>query len=136
MLNLRLMIAEDDIDLADLLSQRFIRLGAEVACCGDADECLRLVDTWEPEVVILDGRLSGNDGLWLARQLQASRPNIPLLMLSGNSDRSFMAAACEAGIGRFLSKPCRFAEIEAAVREAAQQARLSADHATAKLGTC
>jgi DNA-binding response OmpR family regulator len=130
---LRLLIADDDKEFAELLAQRLTRLGAEVTCCGDAGACLRQFQADAPNAVIVDGHLPGNDGLWLARQLQSSRPDIPLLMLSGNSDQSFMAAASEEGISRFLLKPCSFVKIDAAVREAARPTQLSADHATAKI---
>jgi two-component system response regulator RegA len=118
---IRLLIADDDEELADILNRRFTRLGVAVTCCGHADACLELFASWPPDVALVDGKLPGNEGLWLVRQLRALRPDIPLVMLSGNADHAFAAAAHEAGVLQFLLKPCNLAAVESAVLQAAER---------------
>jgi DNA-binding NtrC family response regulator len=104
--SLHLLIADDNEELTDILSCGFKRLGVTVASCGDADTCVRLFSCRQPDVVLVDGKLPGNDGLWLAKQLRALRPDVPVVMLSGNDDRCFADAAYQAGVVQFLLKPC------------------------------
>jgi DNA-binding response OmpR family regulator len=118
---LRLLIADDEEDLIEVLSRRFRHLGMEVRCCGDAGACLRLLGDWSPDAALIDGRMPGNEGLWLVKQLRARRPEMPLVMLSGSADHAFKAAARDAGVARFLEKPCSLAEVEAAVLAATGQ---------------
>jgi DNA-binding response OmpR family regulator len=118
---MRLLIADDNEELAEILSCRFTRLGAEVTCCGDADGCLQLFATQTPDVALLDGKLPGTEGLRLVQQLRAGWSAVPLVMLSGNDDPPFIAAAYEAGIVQYLLKPCSLANVEAAVLQAAER---------------
>jgi two-component system, NtrC family, nitrogen regulation response regulator GlnG len=118
---IQLLIADDDDELTKILNRRFMRLGAQVTCCSDAKACLALFASQPPDVVLIDGKLPGNEGLWLVRQLRTLSPDIPLVMLSGNDDRPFAAAAYEAGVLQFLLKPCSLAAVEAAVLKAAER---------------
>lgn len=118
---IRLLIADDNEDLAEILSWRFTRLGAAVTCCGDADACLMLFASQPPDVALVDGKLPGNAGLGMVQQLRALVPAVPLVMLSGNDDPHFIAAAYEAGVVQYLLKPCHLAAVEAAVLQAAER---------------
>ena len=121
--SLHLLIADDNEELTDILSCGFTRLGATVACCGDADTCVQLFSRRPPDVVLVDGKLPGKDGLWLAEQLRALRPDVPVVMLSGNDDRCFADAAYQAGVVQFLLKPCSLAAVRSAVLQAAERRR-------------
>ena len=120
---LRLLIVDDNEDLADILHCGFTRLGVTVTCCGDAETCVRLFSHRPPDVVLVDGKLPGNDGLWLVRQLQTLKPDVPLVMLSGSDDRPFIEAAYAAGIVQFLLKPCGLAAVRSAVLQAVKRRR-------------
>jgi CheY-like chemotaxis protein len=119
--SLYLLIADDNDELTDLLRSGFTRLGATVRCCGDAETCVQLFSSQPPDVALIDGKLPGNDGLWLIEQLRALRPDIPVVMLSGNDDPSFADAAYRAGVDQFLLKPCGLAVVRSAVLQAAER---------------
>ena len=119
--SIRVLVADDDQEFADILSRRFTRLGSAVACCGNASGCLELFASWPLDVALIDGKLPGNDGTWLVQQLRALKPDVPLVMLSGNADRSFIAAAYKAGVVQFLLKPCSLAAVESAVVQTAER---------------
>jgi DNA-binding NtrC family response regulator len=118
---IRVVIADDDEDFLDTAHRWLARRGAKVRSCGDAEACLELFSCETPDVAVIDGKLPGNDGLWLIQQLRRSSPDVPLIMISGNVDPAFAAAVYEAGVLRFLLKPCRLSDVEAAVCEVVQQ---------------
>ena len=78
---------------------------------------MRLFASMRPDLVLLDGNLPGNEGSWLVRKLKELQPDVPLVMLSGNAESAFIAAACEAGVERYLLKPCSFTDLQTAVFE-------------------
>ncbi len=121
--SLHLLIADDNDELTDILSCGFTRLGATVTCCGDAETCVQLFSSRPPDVALVDGKLPGNDGLWLIEQLRALRPDVPVVMLSGNDDPCFADAAYRAGVDQFLLKPCGLAVVQSAVLQAAERRR-------------
>lgn len=119
--SLHLLIADDNDELTDILNRGFTRLGVTVTSCGNAEACVQLFSNQPPDVALIDGKLPGNDGLWLVEQLRALRPDVPVVMLSGNDDRDFADAAYRAGVVQFLLKPCSLATVRSAVLQAAER---------------
>lgn len=86
---------------------------------GDGEEALRLTGTLKPDVVVLDTRLPGIDGIETTRQLRASHPGTAVLLLSGFADEPTRAAAAKAGAARILDKG-HLGQLLPAIKAAAQ----------------
>ena len=72
-----------------------------------------------PDVVVMDYRLAGGDGVTATRQVLAEVPAASVVMLTGQADRNVLAEALDAGVCSFLSKQAPATELVAAVRAAA-----------------
>jgi DNA-binding response OmpR family regulator len=80
---MRLLIVEDDAELAANLHRGLEELGMAVDTAANADEALAAVAVARYDVIVLDVMLPGRDGLAVARELRGRRTTTPILMLTG-----------------------------------------------------
>jgi two-component system, response regulator PdtaR len=114
----RILIAEDETIIRMDLRQLLEASGFEV--CGEARdgvEALALARELEPDVVLLDIRMPGLDGVECARRLYAERP-VPIVMVTAHGDRALVERALAAGAFGYLTKPFREADLVPAIRAA------------------
>jgi len=115
---MRVLIAEDETLIRMDLRAGLEAHGLEV--CGEArdgNEAVELARRMRPDVVVLDVRMPGLDGLEAARQIQASRPT-PLLLLTAYDDPELVTRAIDAGISAYLVKPYHPSALVPAIRTA------------------
>jgi DNA-binding NarL/FixJ family response regulator len=103
---IRVVIAEDHAVVRQALS---IMLDMEpdvtvVGEAGDGEEAVKLVQELKPDLVILDVRMGGMDGVEATRQLHQLDPAIAILILTGFDDTDVLLTAVEAGAHGFLLK--------------------------------
>jgi AmiR/NasT family two-component response regulator len=127
----RVLIVEDDTLVGMGLKAQLERLGhAVVGQASTAAEAMAMYREHSPDVVLLDIRLNGDDGIEAARQLLRER-RCPMVIVSAYSDRELIERASEAGVFGYLIKPVNAealqAQIEVAVRRFDEQERLAAD---------
>jgi DNA-binding NarL/FixJ family response regulator len=99
-------------------------LGAEpdlevVGAAADGDEAVRLARELVPDVVCLDVRMPGRDGISVARELAAADPAVPVLVLTTFDLDDYVFGALEAGAAGFLLKDAEPETIVHAVRQVA-----------------
>lgn len=90
-----------------------------VGVAGTVSEMLDLVAEQCPDVVVMDVRLPGVDGIEGTRRLRASRPSIRVVAFSGDADAELMSRATEAGASAFVTKDSPITAMLAAIRAAA-----------------
>jgi AmiR/NasT family two-component response regulator len=115
---MRVLIAEDEtlirMDLREGLEAHGLEVCAEAR---DGHEAVELADRMRPDVVVLDVRMPGLDGLEAARQIQAARPT-PLLLLTAYDDPELVTRAIDAGVSAYLVKPYHPSALVPALRTA------------------
>ncbi len=115
---LRVLIVEDDTLVGMGLKGQLERLGhAVVGQAGGANEAKAIFERDKPDLVLLDIRLSGADGIELARELLAQR-RCPMIIISAYSDTSLIERAGEAGVFGYLIKPINEKSLEAQIEVA------------------
>ncbi|MCA1833128.1 MAG: ANTAR domain-containing response regulator [Actinomycetota bacterium] len=101
---LRVLIAEDEtiirMDLREMLEEE----GYEVMEAADGDAAVAIAREAAPDLVILDIKMPGRDGLSAAKEIAADRI-APVLILTAYSQRELIARASEAGAMGYLVKP-------------------------------
>jgi response regulator NasT len=115
---MRVLIAEDETLIRMDLRAGLEAHGLEV--CGEARdgrEAVDLAHSMRPDVVVLDVRMPGLDGLEAARQIQAARPT-PLLLLTAYDDPELVTRAIDAGVSAYLVKPYHPSALVPALRTA------------------
>ncbi|MBD0330562.1 MAG: response regulator transcription factor [Thermoleophilia bacterium] len=75
-----------------------------VGAAHDGDEALALVDRSEPDLVLMDIGLPLRDGVEVTRLIRARRPELPVVMLTGQTGRAVSEAAAAVGAIGYLQK--------------------------------
>ena len=123
--SIRLLLAEDDANSADMLSRRLEHHGFSVRVVRDGESVLEEARRELPDLVLMDMTLPVKDGWTATRELKAdlALSSVPVIAITANSLTSDRARAYDAGCDDFHSKPVDFA----ALRK--QIARLLGDRA-------
>jgi DNA-binding NtrC family response regulator len=106
---LSILVVDDDEDMRKLVCAMLTRMNANILVieATSGEEALeRLSAAREPfSIVICDWEMPGMSGMDLFKQVHASDPTLPFLMLTGRADLESVVAAKKAGIGGYLVKP-------------------------------
>jgi two-component system OmpR family response regulator len=115
---MRILVAEDDRRLADLLDQSLTEAGweVEVAYDGRAAYGRALPDGVPYDVLLLDWMLPGLDGITVCRRLRGLGVTTPVLMLTARGDVRDRIDGLDAGADDYLAKPFDLDELLARLR--------------------
>jgi CheY-like chemotaxis protein len=115
---MRVLLIDDDAESRKVLRRVLTRLRVESVVEADGGgEALRLLPELRPQIIITDCQMPGMDGIRLTRALRAGGVNVPILMLSGATERAVIEAALRAGVTRFLVKPLEIADLRDALEQ-------------------
>jgi two-component system OmpR family response regulator len=112
----RLLVAEDDDRMAQLLERALQEDGYAVDVTGDGAEAVWLGTENDYDAVILDGMLPNVDGLDVIRQLRALDRWVPILMLTARTGIDDRVEGLDAGADDYVPKPFDVTELSARVR--------------------
>ena len=119
----RVLIADDDAVVRDIVRRYLERDGLEVRLAGDGNEALRVLSTERIDVAILDVMMPGPDGLSLCRTLrQGGDYTVPIILLTALSEEDDRIAGLEAGADDYLTKPFSPRELALRVRSVLRRA--------------
>jgi two-component system OmpR family response regulator len=120
---MRLILIEDDPDLADALSINLARSGYEVLHVADGLVAEVKLLREEADAAILDLGLPGQHGLTLLRHVRPQKPNLPILILTAFDGVEDRVAGLDAGADDYLVKPFQFVELEARLKALLRRTR-------------
>ncbi len=112
----RILIVEDEKDIAELVALHVADLCEETVVANDGHEGLALALSGQWSVIILDLRLPGPDGLEICRAVRRERPYQPILMLTSKSSELDRVLGLETGADDYLTKPFSVLELVARIR--------------------
>jgi two-component system response regulator MprA len=111
----RVLVIEDDAEIADVL-RRFLRQeGHEVRTAADGEEALPAAAEFVPDLVILDLGLPGVDGVEVCRRLRADG-DVPILILTARAETEDRVEGLDSGADDYLVKPFERQELLARIR--------------------
>jgi two-component system, OmpR family, response regulator CpxR len=101
----KLLLVDDEKEFVHTLSERlFMReIGSDVVY--DGEQALTFIETEQPEVIVLDLKMPGLDGIEVLRRIKASHPEIQVIILTGHGSRDDEKACMELGAFAYLQKP-------------------------------
>jgi DNA-binding response OmpR family regulator len=113
-----LLIVEDDVDVAEMLTAYFRAQGYEVQAVNWGEDAVQTCRTNHPDLVILDIRLPDIDGFEVARRLRNNQRtlDIPIIFLTEMRDRSDRMKGLELGADDYITKPFDIQELRLRVR--------------------
>jgi DNA-binding response OmpR family regulator len=111
----KILIVDDDSNIADLISLYLMKECYETRIVGDGEAALAAVNTFEPDLILLDLMLPGMDGYQVCREVRSSK-DIPIIMLSAKGEIFDKVLGLEMGADDYMEKPFDSKELVARVK--------------------
>ncbi len=120
----RVLLVDDDRALCEALEGGLRKRGFDVTWQTSPDDALQTLVTEELDVVVTDLNMRGLDGIELCKRIVGSRPEIPVIVLTGFGSLETAVSAIRAGAYDFLSKPIELDALAIAIERAASHKQL------------
>ncbi len=111
----KILIIEDDTELADVIARKLENAGFATLSTTDGLEGVRLVDSDELDLILLDLTLPDVDGIDVLRHLR-QRTALPIVIISGRTEEAERVVGLELGADDYMAKPFGLNELLARVR--------------------
>ncbi|WED26069.1 response regulator transcription factor [Vibrio sp. DW001] len=102
--NKRILVVDDDEEIRDLLEEYLTRAGYSVILASEGEEMKRRLLEIEPDLILLDVMMPGDDGFTLCQYVRKSS-NVPIIMLTAVSDETDQIVGLEIGADDYVAKP-------------------------------
>ena len=119
-----ILVAEDQIDIRDLLVMNLRTAGYEVSAVGDGEQALARQTQQPADLLILDLMMPRMDGLEVCKALRSRGSATPILMLTAKSTELDRVLGLELGADDYMTKPFSLAELMARVKALLRRADL------------
>ncbi|HSL19763.1 MAG TPA: response regulator [Methylomirabilota bacterium] len=120
---LNLMLVDDEERFLATTTKLLERQGHRVATATSGQEALDKLERQEVEVVILDVKMPGMDGLAVLREIRVRFPLVSVIMLTGHGTIESAVDGMKLGAFDFVTKPCDIDDLVAKAEEAAARRR-------------
>ena len=120
---MRILLVEDQAELADLVAANLRKSGFAVDVAGLVEEARAAVETTPYEIVLLDLRLPDGDGLEIIRSMRGRRDSTPIIVLTARDRLADRVAGLDLGADDYLVKPFAHQELLARIRAVLRRPR-------------
>ena len=112
------LVVDDTKLIRDVFAQQLVVCGFESQACASLEDTIKIIQDWQPDVVLLDLRMPVHDGFAVIEQIFAQCPNPPkVVAVSGDPSCAIRKQAEDAGFTAYLQKPFRAAQILAVLTQ-------------------
>jgi DNA-binding NtrC family response regulator len=118
---LRILFADDEAHLRDLMQMELPRLGHEVTVCPDGSAALKALERASFDVALLDMRMPGLTGIEVLGKIKQLSPETQVIILTGHATVDTAVQALRLGAFDYLTKPCKWAELEVILARVAER---------------
>ena len=125
---MRALFVDDELEFLELMQKRLSRRGMEVVTAPDGPSAIKLVEEsqqpgGEPfQIVVMDVRMPGMDGLETLRHMKEKAPKIPVILLTGHACMGVAVQGLDLGAYDYMLKPVAISELIIKMEEAARSA--------------
>ena len=114
----RLLVVDDEKELANLYQRAFQAFGLEVHTAFDGLSAIKLLEKFNFDAIISDISMPGMDGIQLLRHVRSLDPDVPVVLLTGAPELATAMDAIEHRAFRYLAKPVRLQELRDVIQRA------------------
>ena len=126
---IRVLLADDEERFTHSLAKVLKNRNMEVLTARDGASALQLLSQSECDVVVLDLRMPGMDGLAVLGEIRKTQPLLPVILLSGHVDVESCTLACDGGAAEVLMKPCPIDTLATAIENACERKAIAEEMA-------
>ena len=124
---MRALFVDDEVEFLELMHKRLTRRGMDVITAPDGLTALKLLDQASQEgqtfeIVVMDVRMPGMDGLETLRHMKEKAPKIPVILLTGHACMGVAVQGLDLGAYDYMLKPVAISELIIKMEEAARSA--------------
>jgi len=114
----RIMLVDDEKEFVRTLSERLRTRDLESSIAYDGEQALEMIESEEPDVIVLDLMMPGIDGIETLRRVKNSHPNVEVIILTGHGSYEEKRQAEQLGAYAYLRKPVDIDILARVMREA------------------
>ena len=107
----RILLVDDEKDFVEMLSLRLNEVGEKVTAAYSGKECLETLENKEIDVVILDIKMPGMDGMEALKEIKKRFPLVEVIMLTGHGSTETAVEGMKLGAFDYLMKPADFDDL-------------------------
>jgi len=119
----KVLLVDDEREFVQTLSERLIMRDMGSAVAYDGESALNLIKEDEPEVIIVDLKMPGVDGLEVLRKVKEKRPQIEVIILTGHGHEEDRQLCMELGAFAYLQKPLDINVLSETIQKANEKIR-------------
>lgn len=119
----RILLVDDEREFVTTLSERLLMRDMGSVVAYDGRSALDLIESDEPDVMILDLRMPGIDGIEVLRRVKQSNPNIEVIILTGHGSEKDRKRCLDLGAFAYLQKPVDIDLLSETLKKANEKAR-------------
>ncbi|WP_081678590.1 response regulator [Desulfocurvibacter africanus] len=117
-MNMKLLLIDDEEGIRRMLGMSLADLGYDVHTAADGQEGLNLFDWLAPDIVLLDIKMPGMDGIEVLRNIKARKIDAEVIMISGHGDLDLAIKSLQLDAVDFVTKPIRDEILQIALKRA------------------
>ena len=117
----KILLVDDEREFVQTLSERLLMRDMGSAIAYDGESALEVAREDEPDVMILDLKMPGIDGIEVLRRVKATQPQIEVIILTGHGSEADRQTCMQLGAFAYLQKPVDVEELSATIKRANEQ---------------
>ena len=111
----KVLIVDDELEVRQILQEFLAHRGYEVYAAESGPEALNALDTFKPDVVLLDVSMPEMDGVETLKRIVALQPTLPIIMVTANADVGITSKLLGLGAADYIPKPFDLEYLDQAV---------------------
>jgi DNA-binding NtrC family response regulator len=115
---IKVILVDDEVEYVTTLSERMRMRGMETHIAFDGEKALEMVKTQSFDVMVLDLKMPGIDGLTVLKSLKKSHPDINIIIITGHGSDDERKKAYEHGAFMYMQKPISLEELTEHIKNA------------------
>jgi two-component system, OmpR family, response regulator len=117
----RVLLVDDEVAFANNIAKLISKRGYEVIAVYNGESAIRAIEENEFDVIVLDLKMPGLDGLATLKQIKKRQPNVEVIILTGHGSMDSGIDGIQLGAFDFIMKPVRFEDLHESIRQAFQR---------------
>jgi DNA-binding NtrC family response regulator len=117
----RVLLVDDEEDFVEMLSLRLQEAGEKVSAAYSGEECLDTLAKTHIDVVVLDIKMPGMDGMETLVEIKKRFPLVEVIMLTGHGSAETAVEGMKLGAFDYLMKPAEFEELTSKLQRARER---------------